>query len=61
MVTVYDLDGVEHQRESVDARELIAIGWTSSPKVSASQSEPVIEPVVSEPEPARRGPKPKVK
>lgn len=25
---VYDLEGNEHEKESIDARECVAIGWT---------------------------------
>ena len=35
LVSVYDLDGKEHKRETVDARELVAIGWTREPKEPA--------------------------
>lgn len=29
---VYDLEGKEHEMQSVDARECVAIGWTYEPK-----------------------------
>ena len=33
MITVYDLDGVAHEKHPVDAKECIAIlGWTTEPK-----------------------------
>lgn len=48
IVSVYDLEGVEHKRESVDARELVAIGWTTEPK-----------PVVADEKPAKKQREPK--
>lgn len=63
IVSVYDLDGVEHKRESVDARELVAIGWSLEPKEPTKTTEQVVEPE-TQPEqiaeqPAKRGRKAK--
>lgn len=44
IVSIYDLDGKEHKRETVDARELEALGWTREPKPVA---EPEKEPMTS--------------
>lgn len=56
MVTVYDLDGVSYEKESVDARECInRLGWSLQPKVvekaeqkiSVNNSSKILKPKVS--------------
>lgn len=44
LISIYDLNGVEHTRETVDARELEALGWTKEPK---PVEEPKQEPMTS--------------
>ena len=54
LIKVYDLDGQEHEKESVDARECCAVlGWTMEPQ------EPAIAEPIEPDEPAKRGRKPK--
>lgn len=57
LVKVYDLDGQEHEKESVDARECCQIlGWSLSPKPAETLTDD--EPAETT-EPAKRGRKPK--
>lgn len=63
LVKVYDLDGQEHEKESVDARECVQVlGWSLTPKPAETteQAEPAEgdEPAEAT-EPAKRGRKPK--
>lgn len=39
IVSIYDLDGKEHKRETVDARELEELGWTREPKQTPVEGE----------------------
>lgn len=70
LVKVYDLDGQEHEKESVDARECVQVlGWSLTPK-PAETTEPIEAEMEGEPgegiqidgqglEPVKRGRKPK--
>lgn len=67
LVSVYDLDGKEHKRETVDARELEALGWTREPKPVVIETEIVIDSTADQEQAAevvdaeikKRGRKPK--
>lgn len=63
LVKVYDLQNVEHEMESVDARECVQVlGWSLTPK-PAETTEPAEPAEGDEPaktgEPVKRGRKPK--
>ncbi len=39
MTKVYDLEGIEHEKTSVDARECVSeMGWSLTPKVKVEEA-----------------------
>jgi hypothetical protein len=51
LVKVYDLDGIEHEKESVDARECCReMGWSLTPPLPKSRPIPEPKP---EPQPKK--------
>jgi len=42
MMRIFDQAGVEHDREPVDCRELLAQGWTREPPVAPAEN---VEPL----------------
>ena len=51
LISCYDLDGVEHKKEGVDARECCAVmGWTLHPKGEESPAVKVPEAPKVDPE-----------